>query len=143
MSKEDEAAIVARTKELFSQNRRGTEIQKILSEEGWDVDDYHFRELRRKHDMLLRDAAPFGTTPKGEKRKRSSAYIGGANVEDETVPDAATQDSQLPSLTPEEAQRRAQRLADLQVQSDQRLQTRKRRRRIRGYGHLPPDAPGK
>jgi hypothetical protein len=48
----------------------------------------------------------------------------------------------LPPLLPEEAARRAQRLIDLQVESDHLLQTRKRRRRVRGFGHMGPDAPG-
>lgn len=50
-------------------------------------------------------------------------------------------DELTPSLDPEQEMMRIQRLNELQRESDERLQSGKRRRRIRGYGHFPPDAP--
>lgn len=50
-------------------------------------------------------------------------------------------DELMPTLDPEQEMMRMQRLNDLQRESDERLQSGKRRRRIRGYGHFPPDAP--
>lgn len=145
LSDEEEARLVARTKELFNQNVLATQIQKTLNEEGWDLDDYHFRVFRKKHGMLLRNENGFKPV---KKRKRSSATDAGEEDEgslaDEDVANDVVEE-QVPAaseLPPEEAARRAQRLAELQVQSDHLLQTKKRRRRIRGYGHLGPDAPG-
>jgi len=48
---------------------------------------------------------------------------------------------QKPGMSQGEATRRANRLAQIQFDSDNALLTRRRRRRIRNYGHLPPDAP--
>ena len=80
------------------------------------------------------------------KRKRDEAdenvQEGSEDVtEDVEVEDTVQQPDEEVVLPPEEAARRAQRLSDLQMQSDELLRTRKRRRRIRGYGHLPPDEP--
>lgn len=47
----------------------------------------------------------------------------------------------MPALNPEQEMMRMQRLNDLQRESDERLRSGKRRRRIRGYSHFPPDAP--
>lgn len=46
------------------------------------------------------------------------------------------------NLPPAIAAQRAQRLVEIQAQSDEQLQSKKRRRRIRGLAHLPPDQPG-
>ena len=54
----------------------------------------------------------------------------------------ALQQQNTIGFTPEEAARREQRMAELQFKSDQAFLTRKRRRRVRGWGHLPPDEPG-
>ncbi|KAI6853842.1 hypothetical protein KC338_g5261 [Hortaea werneckii] len=64
-------------------------------------------------------------------------------VGDNAIPGSATSQLQPPAhlLTPEEQQRRAEHLAQVQAQSDLALANRKRRRRIRGYGHLPADDP--
>ena len=146
---EEEARLVARTRDLFNQNMLSAEIQKTLNDEGWDMDDYHFRVMRKKHGMLLRNSNGFQPGTESLKKRRRDSGDGdgedaeGSAEEEAAADEVATEQAQsTPALPPEEAARRAQRLAELQVQSDQLLQTKKRRRRIRGYGHLPPDAPG-
>lgn len=66
-----------------------------------------------------------------------------STVGQDGIHDSAIPQPQPPAhlLTPEEQQRRAEHLAQVQAQSDLALANRKRRRRIRGYGHLPPDDP--
>ena len=143
LSAETEAAVVERTKELFVQNLPAWQILEKLREEGWDLDEYHLRNLRKKHGLLLRVGAD-GYQPGTEsrKRKRTSGAVDGDGERAEENETNGASEAQPPSLPPEEAARRAQHMAEVQLQSDHLLQTRKRRRRIRGYGHLPPDAPG-
>ena len=131
-----------RIRELFSQNISAGDSHKILIEEGWEIDAYRFRKLRSKNGMLFRNEK--GYVPTARMKRSATSNPSAASTDAATTSNAAatsdkvTNETDLP-LPPEEQARRAQRLVDLQVQSDELLRTRKRRRRIRGYGHLPPD----
>ncbi|KAK3723176.1 hypothetical protein LTR37_001899 [Vermiconidia calcicola] len=142
---EEEEKLLERTKELFNQNLGAKQIQDKLNDEGWELDNHHFRAFRIKHRMAMRSSVAYkpleATGRTAGKRKRSSNDEDDAQA-DEQANDDGERQAQPTSLPPEEAARRAQRLAELQAQSDHLLATRKRRRRIRGFGHLPPDAPG-
>jgi len=157
MPAQDEERLLARAKELWSGYATIAKIQETLNEEGWEMDNYKFRVFRRKHGMLNRHERGYKPKSTGAKRKGTTvedeldveegageehdAVIAEANGESEmTEPVHTLQDA--PPLAPEEAARRAQRLIDLQIQSDELMLKRKRRRRIRGYGHLPADEPG-
>ena len=146
MPPETEQRLLARTRELFNQNLLVKDIQKTLNDEGWDMDNYHFRTFRKKHGMRMRGALAYRpeikpTRIQKNKKKQTDGQRDGDVDEDDEAVNGSEQQSQAPALPPEEEARRAQRLADLQAQSDHLLQTRKRRRRIRGYGHLPADDP--
>lgn len=97
--------------------------------------------------------------PKEKKRKatddvdeerqaaREAAMIPRSNTLGVSVPQSVeyapqAEPASLPPLAPEEAARRAQRAQELEASSEQLLQTRKRRRRIRGWGHMGPDPAG-
>lgn len=147
LNRDTEPELAERTKELFKQNFQAWQILEKLNDEGWDLDAYHFRVLRKKHGLMFRALGEgYQPEPKIKKRKRANSDAEGENgnsgEHEEGANVTAESQVQLPPLPPEESARRAQRLADLQVQSDHLMQTRKRRRRIRGFGHLPPDAPG-
>lgn len=60
------------------------------------------------------------------------------------APPQSPQDASVPPtpLSPEELARKQLRQAQLQVESDEKWRTRKRRRRTRGWAGLPADAPG-
>ncbi|CAK3760277.1 Hypothetical predicted protein [Lecanosticta acicola] len=154
MTPEDEAVVMARVKELWEQNVNQKDIKSTLAEEGWALKHYDFQKLWRSHGLRLRNDQGF-RVPEPEKnrkkRKRSSVPAEGVDRPQETQGTQASRETQEAredenSMSappgPEEAAQRAQRLFEIQLESDQKLQSRKRRRRIRGYGHLPPDAPG-
>ena len=150
-SPEEEDAVVQRIREMFQQNLSALEQTRILKAEGWDIDDYHIRKFRRKHGMLLRvntggyqkgqtepaDGSTPGPTP-GPTPGQDAAEPVDA-TEGAATEGPATEAMTLAPLPPEEVARREQRLRDMEVDSANKLSARKRRRRIRGYGHLPAD----
>jgi len=167
---EDEPVVVERIRQLWEQNLGVKVIRETLEEEGWVLGDNEFARLRKKNGYRRRgDAAgAYGVEPAGAstkkkgkgKRKRDAeeAELGWLPVENDMMPvngygmdsmpgadgtaDTLLSLPQQPTyLTPEEQIRRAEHLVKVQLESDQALATRKRRRRIRGYGHLPPDDP--
>ncbi|KAK5121059.1 hypothetical protein LTR85_005543 [Meristemomyces frigidus] len=167
----DEPVVIERIKQLWEQNLGVKEIRAALEEEGWELGDNEFQRLRKKNGFRRRgDVGAFsiesgtGVGPKASvnrkaKRKRDAeemeqwlpidddpvgSVTGGFDGLDGTA-DAllALQQQQQPvfNLSPEEEARRAEHLIRVQAESDEALANRKRRRRIRGYGHLPPDDP--
>jgi hypothetical protein len=148
LTPEQEAKLVGRIRELYNQNLQVQDIQDKVNEEGWELDNYHFRALRKKYGLMKRNLAGYQPYETGKKRKQPGDGDTGDAEADVAVGEGSpahnggTQRPPPPSLPPEETARRVQRLADLQVESDQLMANRKRRRRIRGYGHMGPDAPG-
>ena len=146
-SPDEEAQVTARLHELYNQNLSAGEIQNRLNEEGWELDDYYFRKFRKKQGLMLRAQHGYqfqSDWPSSDKRKRTDGHEeeGEGDAIDAAIGGPAKkQRPEPPPLPPDEALRREQRKTELEIQSDHLLQTKKRRRRIRGFGHLPPDAP--
>ncbi|KAF2716078.1 hypothetical protein K431DRAFT_236167 [Polychaeton citri CBS 116435] len=128
-SPQEEEALITRLRELFMQNISSGEIADAIRAEGWDLQNRDIYKIRSKNGLLLRISHGFMPNEKGKKRRRPTLR----------------ESLQLPpssDANTEETARRAQRYAEVQLESDQRLAARKRRRRIRGYAHLPADQPG-
>jgi hypothetical protein len=155
LSPEEQTAVLARMKELWQNNVSQKDIKHTLGEEGWELRDYDFGKLWRQNGLTLRSDSGYKPLTTGEKktskRKRESegfmaeleTAAGAEDSEPVTAPaDIIESDVLAQPLAPEEAAARLQRLYELQMESDQKLQSGKRRRRIRGWAHLPPDAPG-
>lgn len=142
---EDEGAVVERIRQLWEQNLNVAAIREALEDEGWELGDNEFARLRKKNGFRRR-GENLGSYGRLEKRSAQTAGLD-EGLTDVGGLDAGTADSLLAlqqkhsALSPEEQARRAQRLIQVQIESDQALLTKKRRRRIRGYGHLPADDP--
>ncbi|KAK4551838.1 hypothetical protein LTR86_010834 [Recurvomyces mirabilis] len=147
---EDEPVVIDRIRGLWEQNNGVKEILEVLLDEGWDIGEPEYQRLRRRNGFHRRST--FGSFENQESvamtRKRKAgeqpdteAAQDGAGEPESTLAEAQPA-TQQPSLPPEELARRQEHLAKVQFESDQALLTRKRRRRIRGYGHLPADEPG-
>ncbi|KAK4541916.1 hypothetical protein LTR36_007280 [Oleoguttula mirabilis] len=159
----DEPVVVERIKQLWEQNLGVKEIRAALQEEGWELGDNEFQRLRKKNGFRRRgDVGAYSIeVGAGGKRKRGPEEmeqwlpvdddpVGGVMGEldghdgtaDALLGLQQPQHQPVFALTPEEEARRFEHMAKVQAESDQALLNRKRRRRIRGYGHLPPDDPG-
>ncbi|KAK1076593.1 hypothetical protein LTR48_009037, partial [Friedmanniomyces endolithicus] len=121
-------------------------MQETLDDEGWGVGLSEFQKLRRINGFTRRvnDGAHVGAPAR--KRKRGEAEVmeepgDQAWTVAGSSAGATVSAYQKPSMSQGEDTRRANRLAQIQFDSDNALLTRRRRRRIRNYGHLPPDAP--
>ncbi|EMC98573.1 hypothetical protein BAUCODRAFT_21966 [Baudoinia panamericana UAMH 10762] len=156
LSADDEAVIVERIRQLWEQNESAVRIGQILDEEGYELGDNEFTKLRRRHGFIRRGiSGSYDVTTKPSKRwKRKADEVEDQAQMDTDAVNAATsaeflmamQQQPPPGLTPDQlAQRQAhlaQRLTDLHRESEAKLATRKRRRRIRGFGFLPADEAG-
>ncbi|TKA41626.1 hypothetical protein B0A54_06514 [Friedmanniomyces endolithicus] len=143
---EDEAAIVERMRQLWEQNMLVAKMQETLDDEGWGVGLSEFQKLRRINGFTRRvnDGAHVGASAR--KRKRGEAEVMEEPGDQAWTVMGSSAGATIsayskPGMSQGEATRRANRLAQIQFDSDNALLTRRRRRRIRNYGHLPPDAP--
>lgn len=134
---------------MWEQSNTMKDIHTQLDNDGWDLNDYQFNKMRKKLDIDNRMRRGFRQKrgPPDETHPEEllrNPPVTPATFHEEQIAPGLVQGLSGPvaALTPEEQARRTQRLAQIQMQSDQNLTTRKRRRRIRGLGHLPPDAPG-
>jgi hypothetical protein len=135
-------AASARIRELWEQNVNQKDIKSMMDEEGWELSTYDFTKLWRKNNLRLRNEHGYkAPSTDGKKRKQPSVSKEDALADQSTETTSQPEPISAP-MNPDEAAARAQRLFEIQIESDQRLEARKRRRRIRGYGHLPPDAAG-
>lgn len=155
LAEEEKRTVAARIKDLWEQNVSQKDIKDILIEEGWELKHHVFNKLWKDNGLRLRSEQGYKPPdPNAPPKKRKRRTVAGPDTNVEiTIPDDsidldaeaidAVQNGPITApMDPEEAARRAQRLFDIQAESDQRLSARKRRRRIRGYGHLPPDEAG-
>ncbi|KJY00417.1 hypothetical protein TI39_contig330g00005 [Zymoseptoria brevis] len=155
LTPEEQDTVLARIKELWQNNVSQKDIKQTLAEEGWELRNYDFSKLWKQNGLRLRSDA--GYKPSGDKekqarkRKRGSegfmaeleAAAGAQEGRPDGEPSTSNEADELAQpIAPEDAAHQMQRLYELQVESDQKLQSGKRRRRIRGWAHLPPDAPG-
>lgn len=144
--------MLARIKELYDQNLSSKEIQDTLNDDGWELDDYRFNSLRRRNGVLMRGKLGYKPHPEKQKKRKAPAAdvehqdtMGGQLASETAVEangDGAEASSVPPPMPPEEAARRAQRVAELHAESERLMQTRKRRRRLRDRGPVAADAPG-
>ena len=146
LNPDEELTLKERMRELFKLNITAQEIQDKLNGEGWELDDYRFKTFRKRLGLLYRtEGDVYGSRPNPKKRKRNENIEAAddsqnAVIQPQTYGVEATQAQSV--LSAEEESRRAQRLVELQIESDHRLQTNKRRHRIRGIGHIGPDPAG-
>jgi hypothetical protein len=74
-SQEEETKLVARVREMFSLNYDVQDIQKTLNDEGWQLDDYRFRVLRKKYGLLKRSGANYAPLVEGSKKRKQVRII--------------------------------------------------------------------
>ncbi|KAK3329079.1 hypothetical protein B0H66DRAFT_540202 [Apodospora peruviana] len=160
------AALVARVKELWQKNLTQREMLQVLVEEdGFDVDNRRLTRVRAKHRLLLRESeAGYGVkrrlTQKAQRQKsqagdsvadsddddseEGSEESSGESEEDQdenTYPVAEPERLSAEEMAAIEA-RREERKRAMEIESNERYATKKRRRRIRGYAGMPADPPG-
>lgn len=166
---EEEAIIIQRIRELWAQNHNGQVIVEVLQDEGWELSERSVTNLRRKHGLHMRGLQQYQTTIENyvadepvapeapatykpaQDAQNISAYDGSYMPGPmQQLQNYAAEDNSQPTYTETPAppttisrERRAtKRMLELLEESDRLLETRKRRRRIRGRGLLPADAPG-
>ena len=120
----------------------------ILQKEGYPIGERELARLRKKHGLHMRAASEKTTVP--AKRKPSNSIV--PQLEEATdVP--VSPHGQSPgapeskhkgtaALPPEVVEKRRRHMEALQAESDQRYQTKTRRRRTRPWAGLPADPPG-
>lgn len=145
--------LVARVKELWERNTSQKEMLRILQEDGFDIKERELMRVRAKNRWLLR--VPNGMKPTGKQSTFKTEDAAMAQLEQEFLDqqnnemqaenaamEPSIQRPPSPEVTPEIINKRQQRMAQLQQESEQRWSTRKRRRRTRGWAGLPADPPG-
>lgn len=160
--------MVERIRQLWEQNLGVKEIREALEDEGWQLGDNEFQRLRKNNGYRRRgDVGPYSiehgtgvgakaSVNRKAKRKRNAdeiehwlpvdedpvgSVVAGPDGTDGAADLVPQQQQPVFGLSPEEQARRAEHMAKVMAESDQALANRKRRRRIRGYGPLPPDDP--
>ncbi|KAF7902942.1 hypothetical protein EAF00_002844 [Botryotinia globosa] len=155
--------LVQRIKELWDINTSQRDMVTILEREGWDIKERELMRVRNKNRWLLR--VPNGNKSKKqtdqdvESQLQQAFYNNGAMLEGEQQMDGSMEGhmeglppassmskedsrAESPPLSPEVMQKRKERLSKLAAESDEKWNTRKRRRRTRGWAGLPADPPG-
>ncbi|KAI9724693.1 MAG: hypothetical protein M1828_003562 [Chrysothrix sp. TS-e1954] len=159
------APLVERVRQLWEVNTKQKEMLDILANEGFEIRERELMRLRAKNGWLMRTPngtdAPFGGPVVRKKRRVDGAMVNYDVADGEQVPPQkkaalmATFDSDgqpflsLPAkqkgipraMSPETERKRQERMDKLRAQSNDLLQTRKRRRRTRGWSGLPADPP--
>lgn len=132
-------------RELWEKNATQRDMLRILNEEGYDIKERELMRVRAKNRWLLR--VPNGTKMVGRNEKDaespSEPQIEGATADslDQTAAAAGSPATATP-LAPQVEAKRKERLDQMQAESDQRWQEKRRRRRTRGWAGLPADPPG-
>jgi len=164
---EDEARYVERIKQLWEQSYRSGEIAAIMHDEGFDISEQRISRLRRKHRLVLRGERDFAE-PANPKRTNDSSDLAGSTAPDShqvqdvfnavndfsglqqqhagmmSIGDMPYQTGFAPHVAapmPSSAAAR-KRNQDMLDGDEDRPQTKKRRRLLRGMGPTPADAPG-
>ncbi|ORY57735.1 uncharacterized protein BCR38DRAFT_79413 [Pseudomassariella vexata] len=145
--------LVARVKELWERNLSQREMLRVLNEEdGFDIKQRELMRVRSRNRWLLRmpnaekSAVPIPVSPIGASAAAAASQsdmsmrLGAiASVTQEDLNGAQASENEL---TPQVIAKRRDRLQKLEVVSAERWETRKRRRRTRGWAGLPADPPG-
>lgn len=122
----------------------------ILKNEGYPIGERELARLRKKHGLHMRVASEKNTVPTKRKQSELDPLI--QQLEETanavTPPHASgpsapvDQAGDSESQPPEIVEKRRRHLEALQAESDQRYQTKTRRRRTRPWAGLPADPPG-
>jgi len=164
MAPDTEAAMQERIRQMWEANMNIKDIRAVLEDEGYEFNRREYARLRKRNGFTRREGAGYKPRlPSPGKRKRGDDDDGddGMEADGDAARDGGMDSGmvqaaggvmgmagtmqvgdQQPGLSPEEEARRAERLAQLNAKSDEQFHSRKRRRRIRGYGHLPADESG-
>ncbi|KAL3425155.1 hypothetical protein PVAG01_04436 [Phlyctema vagabunda] len=146
--------LVQRVKELWEHNTSQREMLRILNDEdGFDIKERELMRVRAKNRWLLRVPNGMKTNKKPNSDQdvinqlQQALYPDGQMAEEpemEEMPRSMELPprSESPPLSPEVIKKRQDRLNKLQAESAERWNTRKRRRRTRGWAGLPADPPG-
>lgn len=158
-------ALTSRVKELWEKNATQKDMLDVLQAEGFQIGDRELMRLRTRFKLFLRESRSKnqngrmkekavrtqreeGALPRGHGLidKLAAAILQEADSEeseDENVDQEQPQvEPTAEPLDPAEVLRRQLRQQELQAQSDEKWQSRKRRRRTREWAGLPADAPG-
>ncbi|KAF7712087.1 Uncharacterized protein PECH_004638 [Penicillium ucsense] len=158
------ASLVARVGELWEQNTGQRDMLRILVEEGFTISERELMRVRSKNGWLLRVPNGMKPTPGGGSRSQSvqtsdegllalqqevynqeMPFEGTESTSAEPGPSHSPPEPEQPAastLSPEVVAKRKERFDQLQMESDERWASRKRRRRTRGWAGLPADPPG-
>ena len=133
-------------------------MASIMHDEGFDISELRIARLRRKHGLVLRNERDFAEPASLAGRTASASHqaqdvfdagdnfsglqqqhAGMTSISDTPYQTIPAQHVAAPMAAPMAPRKRTQELME---QSEELLQTKKRRRRLRGLGPLPADAPG-
>ncbi|KAF2765199.1 hypothetical protein EJ03DRAFT_217875 [Teratosphaeria nubilosa] len=163
LTKDEEALVVERIKQLWEQNLRVREIRETLEDEGWGLREIEFRRLRLQNDFKRREGnpGPKGGTSEGassssNKRKRdepqqqmppNNAYgldpaMGATNRFDAGANTLMALHSQQDyGWTAQNQAHYPQHLAQMQGNYDQALPKRKSKKKARSNPQAAADIP--
>ena len=138
--------LVARVKELWENNYSQAEMLKTLNSEGFELKERELMRLRAKHRLLLR--IPNGMKQTNAPAEDLSAFQNEILDAAATAPAGGTGEANGnegnrpdPSFS-EVLRKRKERQDQRQAESDEKWQSKKRRRRTKDYAGLPADPPG-
>ena len=133
--------LVDRVKELWENNYSQRNMLAILHEEGHEIKERELMRLRAKNRWLMR--IPNGPKQPGDDDTTQIEAQLLEAAQDETGISEAPEPEAVVSQPPAEfIERQKARLDRLQAESDDRMKSKKRRRRTKGYAGLPADPPG-
>ena len=121
-----------------------------LQNEGYSIGERELARLRKKHGLHMRAASEKTTIPAKRKEFEPDPLIPqleeAANAmippDESLVSTPETENEESTTLPPEVVEKRRRHMEALQAESDQRYQTKTRRRRTRPWAGLPADPPG-
>ena len=150
------AELVSKVHELWERNTSQRDMLKTLNDQGFEIKERELMRVRAKNRWLLR--VPNGMKSNGSTESITLNHTDQGNHEllafqNELIDSAATstpestdngarRTSSASNVVPDAAQKRKERHAKMQAESDERWAAKKRRRRTRGWAGLPADPPG-
>ncbi|KAJ4424369.1 hypothetical protein N0V82_000888 [Gnomoniopsis sp. IMI 355080] len=137
------AALVARVKELWERNLSQAEMMRVLNDEdGFVIKARELQRLRSAHKFLLRgptEKKHRGRSSQGQDREsQQDVLLDGDGGENLTLTDESGEDDSSVAA----ARLKEERRLKMEAESRERWTNKKRRRRTRQYAGLPADPPG-
>lgn len=137
------AALVARVKELWERNLSQAEMIRVLNDEdGFSIKARELQRVRSAHKLLLR-----GPSEKRDRRRSSQSLPQGSQQDVLPSGEAGGENRLLTNRgDPDESsvavRLKEERRLKMEAESHERWTKKTRRRRTRQYAGLPPDPPG-